>query len=80
LEQQFGTLNMHTENRKCRVSFSFGIGTGYGLEDQCSGVRFPTGAGDFSLLQRIQTGSGTHPASYPVGTGGSFPAGKMTGV
>jgi hypothetical protein len=25
---------------------------------------------DFSLLHSFQTGSGTHPASYPMGTGG----------
>jgi hypothetical protein len=24
----------------------------------------------------VQTGSGDHPASYPVGTGGPFPGGK----
>jgi hypothetical protein len=24
----------------------------------------------------VQTGSGAHPVSYPVGTGGSFPGGK----
>jgi hypothetical protein len=26
--------------------------------------------------QRVQTGSGAHPASYPMGTGGQFPGGK----
>jgi hypothetical protein len=31
-----------------------------------TGVRFPTGAGDFSLLHTVQTGSGAHPASYPA--------------
>jgi hypothetical protein len=41
-----------------------------------SGVRVPAGAGNFSLHHRIQTGSGAYPASYPVGTGGSFPEGK----
>jgi hypothetical protein len=29
-----------------------------------------------SLLHSVQTGSGAHPASYPMGTGGSFPGGK----
>jgi hypothetical protein len=38
------------------------------------------GAGNFSLHHCIQTGSGAHPASYPVGTGGSFPDGKAAGV
>jgi hypothetical protein len=27
---------------------------------------------DFSLLHSVQPGSGAHPASYPMGTGGSF--------
>jgi hypothetical protein len=37
-------------------------------------IRVPTGAGNFFLHQRVQTGSGAHPASYPMGTrgGGSF--------
>jgi hypothetical protein len=39
-------------------------------------VRFPTGSKDFSLLHRVQTGSGAHPASYVMGTGGSFPDDK----
>jgi hypothetical protein len=30
----------------------------------------------FSLLRVVQTGSGAHPASYPMDTGGSFPGGK----
>jgi hypothetical protein len=31
-------------------------------------VLFPT-VQNFSIHQRVQTGSGAHPASYPVGTG-----------
>jgi hypothetical protein len=38
-------------------------------------VRSPTGA-DFSSSPCVQTGSGAHPASYPVGTNGFFPRGK----
>jgi hypothetical protein len=30
----------------------------------------------FSLLQRVQTGSGAQPASYPMGTAPSFHGGK----
>jgi hypothetical protein len=30
------------------------------------------GARDFSVFHNVQTGSGAHPASYPVGTIGSF--------
>jgi hypothetical protein len=44
----------------------------YGLDDRGSGVRFPAGAGNFSLHHRVQNGSGAHPASYPMGTRGSF--------
>jgi hypothetical protein len=40
------------------------------------GVRSPTGAEDFSSSLCVQTGSGAHPASYLMGTGGSFPGGK----
>jgi hypothetical protein len=32
-------------------------------------VRFPVGAGNFSLHLRVQNGSGAHSASYPMGTG-----------
>jgi hypothetical protein len=31
---------------------------------------------DLSLHHRVQTVSGAHPASYPMGTKGSFPGGK----
>jgi hypothetical protein len=55
---------------------SVGIALGYGLDDRGSRVRFPAGAEDFSLHHCVQNGSGAHPASYPVGTRGSFPGGK----
>jgi hypothetical protein len=42
-------------------------------------VLFPEGAGNFSFNRRIQNGSGIHPASYPMGTGDSFPGGKAAG-
>jgi hypothetical protein len=32
--------------------------------------------GIFSLRHRFQTGSGVHPASYPMGTGGCYPGEK----
>jgi hypothetical protein len=47
----------------------------YGRDNQAIEVRSPTGA-DFSSSLCVQTGSGAHPASYPMGTGGSFPGGK----
>jgi hypothetical protein len=35
---------------------------------------------DFSLLHVVQTGSGVHPTSYPMGKGGSFPGDKAAGA
>jgi hypothetical protein len=56
------------------------IALSYGLDDGGSRVRFPAGAGDFSLHHRVQDGSGAHPASYSMGTRGSFPGGKAAGA
>jgi hypothetical protein len=52
----------------CTSDSSVGIALGYGLDDRGSRVRFPAGDGNFSLHH--------HPASYPMGTRGSFPGGK----
>jgi hypothetical protein len=59
---------------------SFGIALGYGLDDLGSRVQFPAGAGNFSLCHWFQNGSGAYPASYPMGTRGSFPGGKAAGA
>jgi hypothetical protein len=48
----------------------------YGLDDRAIEVRSPTGAEDFSSSACVKTVSGAHPASYPMGTGSSFPGGK----
>jgi hypothetical protein len=53
---------------------------GYGLEDRGSRVRFPAGAGNFSLHHRVQNGPGTHPASYIMGTRDYFPGSKAAGA
>jgi hypothetical protein len=65
---QFRVTPLHTHTHTHTHS-SDGIATGYGLDDRGSRVRFPAGAGNFSLLRRVQTGSGAHPASYPICTG-----------
>jgi hypothetical protein len=65
-----------TESRDSSV----GIAMGYGLDDRGSRVRFPSGARNFSLHHRVQNSSGTHPASYPMGTRASFPGGKAAGA
>jgi hypothetical protein len=46
----------------------------YGLDDRGS---IPGRAEDFSSSPCVQTGSGAHPTSYPMGTGGPFPGGKV---
>jgi hypothetical protein len=46
-----------------------GIATGSGMDDRGVGVWVPVGA-RFSPLQVVQTGSGAHQDSYPMGTGG----------
>jgi hypothetical protein len=50
--------------------------SGYGLDDRAIGVRSPAGAKDFSSSLCVQTGSGAHPASSPMGTGSPFPGDK----
>jgi hypothetical protein len=60
---------------RSRVS-SGSIVSEYGLDDRVIGVRSPAGAKDFSSNLCVQTGSGAHPASCTMGTGGPFPGGK----
>jgi hypothetical protein len=48
----------------------------YGLDDRTIEVRSPAEARDFSSNLSVQTGSGAHPASCTMGTGGPFPGGK----
>jgi hypothetical protein len=45
-----------------------------------SGVQDPAGAGNFSLNHSVQTSSGAHTASYPMGTRGSFSGSKAAGA
>jgi hypothetical protein len=59
---------------------SVGIALGYGLDERGSRLRFSARPGNFSLHHRVQNGSGVHPASYPMGTRGSFPGNKAAGA
>jgi hypothetical protein len=57
-------LEMKRENKIFWSEWcSVGIALGYRLDDLGSRVRFPAGAGNFSLHHRVQTGSWAHPAS-----------------
>jgi hypothetical protein len=66
--------------RKESRDSSVGIALGYGQDNRGSRVRFKSGAGNFSLHHHIRTGSGAHPASYPMGTRGSFRRSKAAGA
>jgi hypothetical protein len=72
-------LTEHHTMRTSRDS-SVGIALGYGLDHRGSRVRFPARARNFSLHHRVQNGSGAHPASYPMGTRGSFLGGRAVGA
>jgi hypothetical protein len=58
---------------------SVSIVTGYGLDERGGVVQFLAGVRDITLLYSLQAGYGAHPASYTVGTGGSYPGVKMGG-
>jgi hypothetical protein len=67
------TIILHgSTTQRSRVS-SGSIVSDYGLGDRGS---IPGGAKDFSSSLCVQTGSGAHPASCTMGTGGPFPGGK----
>jgi hypothetical protein len=55
---------------------SVSIVSGYGLDDRAIEVRSLAEAKGFFSSFCVQTGSGAHPASSPVGTGGTFPGAK----
>jgi hypothetical protein len=62
--------------RSSRVS-SVGIATCYRLDGRGS---VPGRSKRLSLLHRVQTGSGAHPTSYPMGTKGIFSGDKDVGA
>jgi hypothetical protein len=72
------SLRLHFIRRSRDSTVS--IALGYGLEDRGSRLRFPAGAGNFSLHHRVHNGSGAHPASYPMSARGCFPGGEAAGV
>jgi hypothetical protein len=55
---------------------SVGIARGYGLDDRGS---IPGRSNTFSSLCIVQAGSGTHPDSYPMGTGNFLTGVKRLG-
>jgi hypothetical protein len=75
-ENPFNSVIHHREwSRDSVVS----IATGNGMDDRGVGVRVPVGQ-EFSPLHVVQTGSGVHPTSCPMGTRCSFPGDKAAGA
>jgi hypothetical protein len=64
---KMNTLWWDTKSHDSSVSLVLG----YELDDWGSRVRFLVAAADFPLHYHVQTGSGAHPASCPMGTRGS---------
>jgi hypothetical protein len=73
-QQSYEAINA-TEGM-CEPGSSGIIVSGYGLDDRAIGVRSPAGAKDFSYSLFFQIGSGVHPASCTMSTGGHFPGAK----
>jgi hypothetical protein len=64
-------------NRICgEPGSSVSIVSHYGLDDRAIEVRSPAEIKDFSSSLCVQTGSGAHPDSCTMGTGGPFPGDK----
>jgi hypothetical protein len=55
------------------------VSTAKRLQAGRAGFDFRQGQ-DISLRHRVQNGSGAHPDSSPMSTGGSFPGGEATGT
>jgi hypothetical protein len=59
-------------NKAGEPGSSVSIVSGYGLDDRAIEVRSTAGAKDLSFILCVQTGSGAHPASCTMGTGGPY--------
>jgi hypothetical protein len=70
------SLKIQGTDVQCSRGSSVSIVSDCGLDDLAIGVWSPAGAKDFSSNLCVQTGSGAHPASCTMGTGGPFPGGK----
>jgi hypothetical protein len=67
------------EKERERRGSAASIATGYGLDDREVEVRMSVGS-RISFIHIAQIGSGTHPASHPIGDGGYCRGSKATGA
>jgi hypothetical protein len=68
-------LIVYNSKHRSRVS-SGSIVSDYGLNDRAIGVRSPAGAKESFSILCVQTGSGAHPASCTMSTGGKAQPGR----
>jgi hypothetical protein len=75
-------LFLKTETEHISAEWETGWLSRYGdwLQARSHGSRSLRLGGINSLLCIVQTGSGAHPTSYPIGNGGSFPGSKTDGA
>jgi hypothetical protein len=72
MEHKYILIQIIKRNQDCSVC----IAMGYELDGQGNRISLMAGTGDLTLLHRIYTGSATHSASYPMGTGEIFQGSK----
>jgi hypothetical protein len=70
------TNKIRAHNLGCEPGSSVSVVSDYGLDDRAIEVRSPAEAKGFSSILCVQTGSGAHPVSCTMGTGGPFPGAK----
>jgi hypothetical protein len=75
IDKDYRVIELHIRKSN-EPGSSVGIVSGYGLDDRTIKVRSPVEAKDFSCSLCVQTGSGAHPVSCTMGTGGPFPGAK----
>jgi hypothetical protein len=68
--------NIRVDLREVEKSRDSAVGIALGYGPDPSSIPGGGGAGHFFLHHRVENGSGAHPASYPMGTRGSFVGGK----
>jgi len=70
-------MGKQTQSVKCATSSYFVTAQLVQWLRWMTGVGFPARLTTFSLRHRVQNSSGAHPAFYTMGTGNSFPGGKV---
>jgi hypothetical protein len=80
VQDTLGDLDSHEYNITMSLQYHDGlVGMVMGYKMNSHGS-LPGRAKEFSLPHAMQTGSGVHPASYPMSTRGSFSWGKAARV